>query len=209
MRCSLRSRIVDEPTTARRRRVARAPHAADEPAHEHRGARERPRAPRGERERLLDDVVEQLGEMTTLIAELMDLARGEEPQGEPEEIRLDLLTADAVERARRNRPESPSSPSSKSPWCTAYLPRSSAPSPTCSTTPRSGARRTAKSRSPSAMVTSPFATTARGSTRRTCRTSSIASTERPPRVGFPAQARACDRAPGRGCARRHRCRREG
>jgi two-component system sensor histidine kinase MprB len=60
--------------------------------------------PVGERERLLDDVVEQLGEMTTLIAELMDLARGEEPQGEPEEIRLDLLTADAVERARRNRP---------------------------------------------------------------------------------------------------------
>jgi two-component system sensor histidine kinase MprB len=60
--------------------------------------------PPGERERLLDDVIEQLGEMTTLIAELMDLARGEEPQGEPEEVRLDLLTADAVERARRNRP---------------------------------------------------------------------------------------------------------
>ena len=60
--------------------------------------------PAGERERLLDDVVEQLGEMTTLIAELMDLARGEEQAGEPEEVRLDLLTADAVERARRNRP---------------------------------------------------------------------------------------------------------
>jgi two-component system, OmpR family, sensor histidine kinase MprB len=60
--------------------------------------------PPGERERLLDDVVEQLGEMTTLIAELMDLARGEEQQGEPEEVRLDLLTADTVERARRNRP---------------------------------------------------------------------------------------------------------
>jgi two-component system sensor histidine kinase MprB len=60
--------------------------------------------PVGERERLLDDLIEQLGEMTTLIAELMDLARGEEQQGEPEEVRLDLLTADAVERARRNRP---------------------------------------------------------------------------------------------------------
>jgi two-component system, OmpR family, sensor histidine kinase MprB len=60
--------------------------------------------PAGERERLLDDVIEQLGEMTTLIAELMDLARGEEHQGEPEEVRLDLLTADAVERARRNSP---------------------------------------------------------------------------------------------------------
>jgi two-component system, OmpR family, sensor histidine kinase MprB len=60
--------------------------------------------PSGERERLLDDVIEQLGEMTTLIAELMDLARGEEQAGEREEVRLDLLTADAVERARRNRP---------------------------------------------------------------------------------------------------------
>jgi two-component system sensor histidine kinase MprB len=60
--------------------------------------------PAGERERLLDDVVEQLGEMTTLIAELMDLARVDEQQGEPEEVRLDLLTADTVERVRRNRP---------------------------------------------------------------------------------------------------------
>ena len=40
--------------------------------------------PPGERERLLNDVVEQLGEMTTLIAELMDLARGEQHTAEPE-----------------------------------------------------------------------------------------------------------------------------
>jgi two-component system, OmpR family, sensor histidine kinase MprB len=60
--------------------------------------------PPGERERLLHDVVEQLGEMTTLITELMDLARGEQHVVEPEEVRLDLVAADAVERARRNRP---------------------------------------------------------------------------------------------------------
>jgi two-component system, OmpR family, sensor histidine kinase MprB len=60
--------------------------------------------PKGERERLLNDVVEQLGEMTTLIAGLIDLARGEQPQAEPEEVRLDLVVADAVERARRDRP---------------------------------------------------------------------------------------------------------
>jgi two-component system sensor histidine kinase MprB len=60
--------------------------------------------PPGERERLLSDVIEQLGEMTTLIAELIDLARGEQHVSEPEEVRLDLLAADAVERARRNRP---------------------------------------------------------------------------------------------------------
>jgi two-component system sensor histidine kinase MprB len=61
--------------------------------------------PPGERERLLSDVIEQLGEMTTLIAELIDLARGEQHVTEPEEVRLDLLAAGAVERARRNRPK--------------------------------------------------------------------------------------------------------
>jgi two-component system sensor histidine kinase MprB len=60
--------------------------------------------PAGERERLLSDVVEQLGEMTTLIAELMELARGEEHAGRPEDVRLDLVAAGAVERTKRNRP---------------------------------------------------------------------------------------------------------
>ena len=60
--------------------------------------------PAGERERLLTDVVEQLGEMTTLIAELIELARAEQQPDGPEDVRLDLVAADAVERARRNRP---------------------------------------------------------------------------------------------------------
>jgi two-component system, OmpR family, sensor histidine kinase MprB len=60
--------------------------------------------PPGERERLLHDVVEQLGEMTTLVAELIELARAEEQPDEPEDVRLDLVAADAVERARRNLP---------------------------------------------------------------------------------------------------------
>jgi two-component system sensor histidine kinase MprB len=61
--------------------------------------------PPQERARLLSDVVEQLEEMTTLIAELIELARAEQQSATPEEVRLDLLVADAVERARRNRPE--------------------------------------------------------------------------------------------------------
>ncbi len=60
--------------------------------------------PAGERERLLTDVVDQLSEMTTLISGLIDLARGEQQSAEPEEVRLDLVAADAVERARRDRP---------------------------------------------------------------------------------------------------------
>ena len=60
--------------------------------------------PAGERERLLTDVVDQLGEMTNLISELMELARGAEPPGRLEDVRLDLVAAEAVERTRRNRP---------------------------------------------------------------------------------------------------------
>jgi two-component system sensor histidine kinase MprB len=60
--------------------------------------------PPGERERLLTDVVEQLGEMTSLIAELIELARGEEQLEDPEDLRLDLVAAEAVERTSRNKP---------------------------------------------------------------------------------------------------------
>jgi two-component system sensor histidine kinase MprB len=60
--------------------------------------------PPDERERLLRDVIEQLDEMTTLVAELSELARGELEPGEAEDVRLDLLAADTVERTRRNRP---------------------------------------------------------------------------------------------------------
>ncbi|MFL5921456.1 MAG: ATP-binding protein, partial [Gaiellaceae bacterium] len=69
-------------------------------------AREDQLAPE-ERERLLDDVVEQIGEMTALIGELIELARESRPDAvvePPGDVRLDLLTADAVERTRRNRP---------------------------------------------------------------------------------------------------------
>ncbi len=57
-----------------------------------------------DRERLLEDVVEQIGEMTSLIGELIELARGEREAEPPEDVRLDLIAAGAVERARRNRP---------------------------------------------------------------------------------------------------------
>ena len=99
---------LEESTRAQRQLVADASHELRTPLTSLRtnievlaGGRE---LPAGERTRLLNDVVEQLGEMTTLIAELIDLARGEQHPGEPEEVRLDLLTADAVERARRDRP---------------------------------------------------------------------------------------------------------
>jgi two-component system sensor histidine kinase MprB len=63
--------------------------------------------PPDERDHLLRDVVEQLGEMTMLIGELTELARGEEQRHAPEEVRLDLLAQDAIRRATRNHPEVP------------------------------------------------------------------------------------------------------
>jgi two-component system sensor histidine kinase MprB len=61
--------------------------------------------PADERGRLLSDVVEQLGEMTTLISELIELARAEQQGVEPEDVRLDLAAFEALERARRHHPE--------------------------------------------------------------------------------------------------------
>ncbi|MFL5945306.1 MAG: ATP-binding protein [Gaiellaceae bacterium] len=99
---------LEESTRAQRQLVADASHELRTPLTSLRTnievlASDR-RLPPGERERLLHDVIEQLGEMTTLISELIDLARGEQHTAEPEEVRLDLVAADAVERARRNRP---------------------------------------------------------------------------------------------------------
>jgi two-component system, OmpR family, sensor histidine kinase MprB len=99
---------LQESTRAQRQLVADASHELRTPltslrtnievlAGEH-------RLPAAERKRLLTDVVEQLGEMTSLIAELIALARAEQQPVEPEDVRLDLVAADAVERARRNRP---------------------------------------------------------------------------------------------------------
>jgi two-component system sensor histidine kinase MprB len=63
--------------------------------------------PPDEREHLLRDVIEQVGEMTVLIGELTELARGEEHRAAPEEVRLDLVAQDAIRRATRNHPDVP------------------------------------------------------------------------------------------------------
>jgi len=60
-----------------------------------------------ERERLLDDVVEQIEQLTLLMNDLIDLARGEEPPAEAEDVRLDLLVAESIDQARRHSPETP------------------------------------------------------------------------------------------------------
>lgn len=56
-----------------------------------------------ERQHLVRDVAEQLAAMSALVAELMELARGERHEQEPEDVRLDLLVEHAIARARRRR----------------------------------------------------------------------------------------------------------
>jgi two-component system sensor histidine kinase MprB len=99
---------LEESTRAQRQLVADASHELRTPLTSLRtnvevlaGGRE---LPPGERERLLTDVIEQTAELTNLIAELIELARGELQPTEPEDVRLDLVAAQAVERARRDRP---------------------------------------------------------------------------------------------------------
>ncbi len=82
-------------------------------------------------------------------------------------MRLDLVAADAVERARRNRPGVSSRPTSRSRSSTARRPLSSARSRTCSTTRPSGARPAVRSKSSCVTARSSCATTAPGSTTRT------------------------------------------
>jgi len=60
-----------------------------------------------ERALLLGDVVQQIEELTLLMNDLIDLARGEERQLDAEDVRLDAVIAEAIERTRLNSPTTP------------------------------------------------------------------------------------------------------
>ena len=59
------------------------------------------------RRALLDDVVQQIEELTAMTNDLIDLARAEEQHLASEELRLDLLVREVAERARRRSPSTP------------------------------------------------------------------------------------------------------
>jgi two-component system sensor histidine kinase MprB len=63
-----------------------------------------PGLPLGERSKLLGDVVAQIEQLTRLISDLIDLARGDQTPEQREEVRLDWIVAFAVERAAVNWP---------------------------------------------------------------------------------------------------------
>jgi two-component system, OmpR family, sensor histidine kinase MprB len=57
--------------------------------------------PADERERMVGDVIAQIEELTGLVGDLVELARGADQPDVVEDVRLDLLVADAVERVKR------------------------------------------------------------------------------------------------------------
>lgn len=68
-----------------------------------------PQMPAAEREAIVASATAQLEELSVLVGDLVDLARppgalDDEPAGPVDDVRLDLLAAEAVERARRHAP---------------------------------------------------------------------------------------------------------
>ena len=57
-----------------------------------------------DRAALRADMIEELDELTRLVSDVVELARGSKPSGEPGELRLDTIVAEAVERTRRRAP---------------------------------------------------------------------------------------------------------
>jgi two-component system sensor histidine kinase MprB len=57
--------------------------------------------PAADRESLRDDIVEELDELTALVGDVVELARGAKPGGAPDDVRLDEVVQALAERTRR------------------------------------------------------------------------------------------------------------
>ena len=60
--------------------------------------------PPGEQPALRDSIIAELDELTQLVADVVELARGPEHREEIQRLRLDAVVQDAVERTRRRAP---------------------------------------------------------------------------------------------------------
>lgn len=61
--------------------------------------------PPEERAALRRDVIEELDELTALVSDVVELARGSKPSSDPNDVRLDQIVQGAVSRSRRRAPE--------------------------------------------------------------------------------------------------------
>ena len=103
-------RALDESVDAQRQLVAAASHELRTPVTALRtnvevlleGAGE---LTAGDRQRVLEDVRAETEELSALITDVIELARGDEPPTNVEEVQLEAIVAEAVVRARRRRPD--------------------------------------------------------------------------------------------------------
>jgi two-component system sensor histidine kinase MprB len=99
---------LDESVRAQRQLVADASHELRTPVTSLRTnielLLEHPQLSEDQRRRMLADVVEQTEELSGLVGDLIELARGDLPAESQEEVRLDHVVAEAVARAERNFP---------------------------------------------------------------------------------------------------------
>jgi two-component system, OmpR family, sensor histidine kinase MprB len=101
------TRALEASTSAQRQLVADASHELRTPVTTLRTNLEVLRSrelPAEEREHLLEEIEGQIDELTVLMTDLIDLARGDEREPDAEEVRLDRLVDEAVDRARRHAP---------------------------------------------------------------------------------------------------------
>jgi two-component system sensor histidine kinase MprB len=63
------------------------------------------RLPPEERAALRLDVIEELDELTALVSDVVELARGSKPGSDPSDVRLDHIVQGAVDRSRRRAPQ--------------------------------------------------------------------------------------------------------
>ena len=84
------------------RREPRAAHADRQPAgRTSRTMQDEERLPPDERERMRADIVEELDELTALVGDVVELARGAKPGEAQDDVRLDRVVEDLVARADR------------------------------------------------------------------------------------------------------------
>ena len=67
--------------------------------------REEDRLSQEDRDALRADVIEELDELTALVGDIVELARGAAPTGEPGDVALDAIVAEAVQRIARRAPK--------------------------------------------------------------------------------------------------------
>ncbi|HWX95796.1 MAG TPA: HAMP domain-containing sensor histidine kinase [Solirubrobacteraceae bacterium] len=101
-------RALDASSRVQRQLVADASHELRTPVTSLRAnievLQQSPSMSERDRELLLSDLVEQLEDLTTLINDVIELARGDEPPTVLEEVRLDVLVAEEIAQAHRRAP---------------------------------------------------------------------------------------------------------